>query len=52
MMSLAWILAQAQARESLTSSGMVVMCLCIALVLGLNIFCMSRVLRPRESKDK
>ncbi|MGD8453686.1 MAG: hypothetical protein PVJ57_17880 [Phycisphaerae bacterium] len=47
MNALSLILAQTtQPAVTLTTGGAVMMTACVVLVLGLNIFCLSRVLRP------
>jgi hypothetical protein len=49
MTGIAPILAQAaEAPESLSAGGAVIMCLSVSLVLGLNIFCFWRILREPE----
>ena len=54
MNTLATILAQAAGEEiTLTAAGAVMMILCVGLVLGLNVFCLVRLLRqPRPSKHE
>ena len=47
MNTLTTILAQAADEEVvLTAAGAIIMTLCVGLVLGLNIFCLARILRP------
>ena len=41
------LLGQTEAANvTLTTGGAVMMILCVGLVLGLNVFCLSRILRP------
>jgi hypothetical protein len=49
MTALSVILAQAASEQvSLSFAGAVMMTLCVGLVLGLNIFCLTRILRPAK----
>ena len=46
------ILAQTDNQDvQLTVAGAVIMILCVALVLGLNLFCMSRILGERHPEE-
>lgn len=53
MTGLAVTLAQA-ANDSvtLTVAGATIMALCILLVLGLNVFCLLRILRPSNPAER
>lgn len=47
MSVLSAVLAQVGGSEvTLTAGGAVMMTICVGLVLGLNIFCLTRILRP------
>jgi Na+-transporting NADH:ubiquinone oxidoreductase subunit NqrD len=52
MNTLAAVVAQAGADEvTLTVGGAVIMTLSVALVVGLNVFCMSRILREQKPSE-
>ena len=52
MSVLATVLAQtAGAEDALTVGGAVIMTLSVALVVGLNVFCMSRILREQKPSE-
>ena len=52
MSVLAMILAQtAGAEDTLTVGGAVIMTLSVVLVVGLNVFCMSRILREQKPSE-
>ena len=52
MSVLATILAQtAGAEDTLTVGGAVIMTLSVVLVVGLNVFCMSRILREQKPSE-
>jgi len=49
MSVVAALMAEAQAEQvALTVGGAIIMTLSIALVLGLNVFCMARILRETK----
>ena len=53
MLTLAAIVAQADAEVGLTTSGIVVMAISILLVLGLAVFCIARILgEKRRETDR
>ncbi len=52
MSVLAIVLAQtAGAEDTLTVGGAVIMTLSVVLVVGLNVFCMSRILRGQRRSE-
>ncbi|MCK4342087.1 MAG: hypothetical protein KAY37_10235 [Phycisphaerae bacterium] len=52
MNTLTMLLAEtADENVTLTTGGMVMMVFCVTLVLGLNIFCLTRILRPSDPSD-